>query len=97
MIDFRLNAAAPVALLFAPLALSVAAIAALVAFPGSGTVWQLGAWSLVLAAVVQILVLPVAAYSMIRNASTRTWPRTLAVVLGVLYLAVLASGALPSG
>jgi len=84
------------AFLFTPLAVSAAALSVLFAFPSSLLVWQICAWSLVFAALLLVVVLPVTAYSLARNPSARTWPRRIAFVLGVAYTAVLAFGSMSS-
>ncbi len=90
----KLRSTALTALLLVPLTLSVVATAALIAFPKDMTVWNIGAWTLAVAAAVLIVSTPVAAYSTIRNAAARTWPRLLALTVAVAYLAVLALDAL---
>lgn len=86
--------AIPTALLVAPLAVSAAAIAVLLGFPRSWLVWQLGAWTLVLAALLLAIALPATGYALLRNASARTWPRGIAFAMALLYAALLAYGAL---
>ena len=84
----------PTAVLVVPLAVSVIAIAALSGLPHDELVWQFGAWALVVAALVLLVGLPVAAYSLVRDARTRTWPRSIAFAAGTLYLMLLMVGAL---
>ena len=93
MINIR-SATIPTAFVLAPLAVSAAAVAALAAVPGSEVVWQIGAWSLALAALLLIAVLPITAYSLAKNPSARTWQRWLAFVLSTLYLAALVFGSI---
>lgn len=86
----RLRPATLTALVSIPLAVSTAAIAALIAFPQNVTVWNACAWTLALAALVLAVATPVAAYATIRDPSTRTWPRLLALTFAMAYLVVLA-------
>jgi hypothetical protein len=82
------------AVLVVPLAVSVLAVAALVSWPQSELVWRLGAWALVVAALVLLIGLPVTAYSLARDAGARTWPRSIAFATGTLYMSLLVFGAL---
>jgi len=84
----------PTTVLVAPMAVSVIAIAALSGLPQSELAWQFGAWALVVAALVLLVGLPVAAYSLTRDARTRTWPRSIAFVGGTLYMLLLVVGTL---
>lgn len=87
----------PTTFLLAPLVISAASTGVLIAFPGNTVVWQIGAWSLASCLLVLIVALPVTAYSLATNASARTWPKAMALALGILYLAVLVAGAISPG
>ena len=80
--------------LLVPLAISVVAIAALIAFPQDVGVWNASAWTLAVAALALIVATPVALYSTLRNPGTRTWPRMLALAVTIAYLVVLVLQAL---
>lgn len=86
----RLRPVVLTASLLLSLAVSVAAIAMLIAFPQNVTVWNACAWTLTGAAMVLLVATPVAVYGAIRHAATRTWPRLLTLTVAVAYLAVLA-------
>ncbi|MGN6519620.1 MAG: hypothetical protein ACTHK2_09385 [Dokdonella sp.] len=84
----------PTALLVSPLALSIGAFALLLQFPRSPVAWNMGAWTLVAASALLVLLVPLAAWSLAKNAATRTWPRILAFSGSTIYLMALAIGAI---
>jgi len=84
----------PTTLLASPLAISIAAFAFLVAFPHNLVAWNIGAWTVVAATALLALLLPFAAWSLAKDAATRTWPRIVAFAAGALYLVVLGIGAI---
>ena len=84
----------PTALLVSPLALAIGAFALLFQFPRSPVAWNIGAWTIVAASALLVLLVPLAAWSLAKNATTRTWPRILAFSGSTLYLMALAIGAI---
>ena len=94
MIDLRRLASIPTAFLLVPLAISVAAIGVLVTFPSREWIWDTATWTLLAAAAVLTIALPLTAYALAKNPAARTWPKWTAFVLATLYMATLAFNAI---
>ncbi|TCO38216.1 hypothetical protein EV148_10852 [Dokdonella fugitiva] len=84
----------PTSLLVSPLVLAIGALVLLFQFPRNLVAWNIGAWTVVAASVLLALLVPLAAWSLAKNAATRTWPRILAFSACTLYLAALAIGSI---
>lgn len=73
---------------------AVAATAGLIAFPDSRFMWQAGAWTLAVALLALLVLVPVSAYSLATNRDARTWQRIASFSLGLACLAVVGIGSL---
>jgi len=70
----------------------VIAMAVLVVFPGSLLVWQIGAWSLVVALLALLGLVLLSGYSLATRRTARTWPRMASFAAGLLILVIVAIG-----
>jgi len=84
--------ASPNVLIPGAIGIAAAAVAALVAFPGNLSVWQVAAWTLIAALVALLVLVLASAYVLATNPSARTWPRVASFSLGLVCLLVVAIG-----
>lgn len=82
----------PSSMILGAIGVVLVAMAVLVAFPGNLLVWQISAWSLVVALVALLGLVLVSGYSLATRPTARTWPRMAAFAAGLVILAIIAIG-----
>lgn len=83
----------PTVFLVVPLVVAAVALAAIASFPEDALAWRLGFKCLPLTALALVAILPITAWSWIRDTTSRAWPRGIAFFAGIVYLVALAIGA----
>lgn len=81
-------------LILITIGISVAAVAALVAFPADPRTWQIASWTLVAALVALVALVLASAYILATNRSARTWQRVTSSLVGLACLLAVAAGSL---
>jgi len=86
--------AVPNSLILGAIGISAIAAAGLLAFPSNLLVWQLEAWTLAIALLALLALVPISAYSLVVDRTTRTWQRIVSVSLGLTILVAVAIASL---
>lgn len=81
-------------LILGAIGVAIAATAALSTFPGNLLVWQAVSWTLVVALLALLVLVPASAWSLATDRSARTWQRIASFSLGLFCLVVVAIGSI---
>ena len=78
-------------LILIAIGVSAIAVAVLLAFPGD-PLWQIATWTLVVALVALLVLVPASAYVLSTNKDARTWQRVASFLIGLACLVAVAVG-----
>ena len=83
----------PTSLLAGAIGVAVVAAGVLLGFPAEPRVWQVASWTLALALLALVGLVPASGWALARYPEGRTWPRILSFALGLALLVFIGLGA----